>query len=157
MSWVAIFLESTFILPENNEEQNLIINFKDIIFKMIIPDMIKKYGYNPNEVQTNENVLREFIDLIFEMISHATFEIITEEKSMYKITFNLINGGKLIFKTIRNLPITHCNQTYFQKIDPYKIYSHEVQPDPTLLPILIEYYLKDIMGNFNDYFERNKE
>lgn len=157
MLWIAIFLESTFILPKNGEEQNLIINFKDIIFKMIIPNMIKKYGYNPNDAQTNENVLREFIDLIFEMILNATIEIITDEHPMYKITFNLINDGKLIFKTIKKLPITHCNQTYFQKIDPYKIYSHEVRPDPTLLPILIEYYLKDIMENFNDYFERNKE
>ena len=157
MSWIAIFLESSFILPERDEELNFVLNFKDFIFKMVIPSMIKKHGYNPNNVQTDEQIIKEMVEMIFDMVLHATFERITEENSRYKITFVLSNKGKLYFKTILNLPSTHRGETFFQKIDPYETYRSIVQPDATLLPDLIEYYLRDIINNLDDYLERNKE
>jgi len=157
MSWFAIFLERSFIFPERNGELNFVLHFKDLIFKMVIPSMIKKHGYNPNDVQTDEQIIKEMIGIIFDMVLYATFERITEEKSRYKITFVLSNEGKLSFKTILNLPTTHRSETFFQKIDPDEIYRSDVQPDETLLPVLIEYYLRDIMNNLDDYIERNKE
>ena len=73
----------------------------------------------------------------------------------YMVHFHLNTRGHLFFKTYRNRPATHRDKTYFQKINRGSVYRSIVQPDPTLLPTLVKFYISDIIDDIAVYEKYN--
>ena len=134
-------------------QENFIPHIKKLS-SSVLATILMERGFDPKNPIPDADIIKSCKDILFENMNSAEVEDLPE--GGYMVHFNLRTGGKLFFKTYRTRPATHREKKYFQKILRGEVYRSIVQPDPTLLPTLIEFYINDILDDYDTYEKYNK-
>lgn len=144
-----------FPAPDPRSRACLIPNMCRLIDAATV-QLLLEVGFDPEKGTTvsDKQVIDRCVKILFGKMHGAVFEDVPE--GGYMVRFQFSYDGEFFFRTHRNLPAPLRGREYFQKIDPSKVYRSIVQPDPTLLPKMIEFYIADILDDMGAYEKCNK-